>query len=248
MAYRNSFFSSIPAVTKNLLIINVLMWVATIVMLKQGVDLTTWLGLHFWQASEFNAVQMATYMFLHDTNGITHLFFNMFSLWMFGVTLERVLGPKRFLFFYFACGLGAALAQELIWQLTWEGEFVNIMSKQYSLTFDEVRQLITAGEMDTAIGQYFNMHVTIGASGAVFGILLAFGMIFPNMRMYIIPFPFPIKAKYMVIGYGLIELFFGLSGSMDNVAHFAHLGGMLFAFIIIYYWKKKGAIGNNGFY
>ena len=248
MAYRNTFWSSIPSVTKNLLIINVLMWVATIVMLKQGIDLTSWLGLHYWQASDFNAVQLVTYMFMHDPDGITHVFFNMFSLWMFGATLERVLGQKRFLFFYLACGLGAALIQELVWELTWESSFVKIMATQYSLTFNEVHQLMLTGKMNLAISQYMSMHVTIGASGAVFGILLAFGMIFPNMPMYIIPFPFPIKAKYMVLGYGLIEIFCGVQGVMDNVAHFAHLGGMLFAFIIIYYWKKKGVIGNNGFY
>ncbi|MBP5498458.1 MAG: rhomboid family intramembrane serine protease [Muribaculaceae bacterium] len=247
MTGRNSFFSSIPMVTKNLLIINVLMWIATIVLGRQDIDLIEWLGLHFWRASDFNAAQLVTYMFMHDNTTFTHLFFNMFSLWMFGVTLERVLGAKRYLFFYLACGLGAALVQELVWEVTWKDMFIPLIANQNNLTFAEVEQLMNNGQLGGVIGQFWDMLVTVGASGAVFGILLAFGMIFPNLPMYIIPFPFPIKAKWMVIGYGAIELFFGVTGSMDNVAHFAHLGGMLFAFIIIYVWKKKGLIGNGLF-
>lgn len=234
-------------VTKNLLIINVLMWIATIVLGRQDIDLIEWLGLHFWRASDFNAAQLVTYMFMHDNTTFTHLFFNMFSLWMFGVTLERVLGAKRYLFFYLACGLGAALVQELVWEVTWKDMFIPLIANQNNLTFAEVEQLMNNGQLGGVIGQFWDMLVTVGASGAVFGILLAFGMIFPNLPMYIIPFPFPIKAKWMVIGYGAIELFFGVTGSMDNVAHFAHLGGMLFAFIIIYVWKKKGLIGNGLF-
>lgn len=245
---RNSLFTNLPPVTKNLLIINVIMWIATVVFLQKGIiDLNDWLGLHYWRASDFNPAQVFTYMFMHDSSSFMHLFFNMFSLWMFGVTLERVLGPKRYAFFYLTCGLGAALAQELVWEFTWQNSFIPAIANTYALSFNEVMTLMNNGSLNVAMNQYFNMLLTVGASGAVFGILLAFGMIFPNMPMYIIPFPFPIKAKWMVIGYGAIELFFGLSGRMDNVAHFAHLGGMLFAFLLIYYWKKKGTIG-NGFY
>ncbi len=245
---RNGF--DLPVVTKNLLIINCLLWLATIVFSKVGIiNLDEWLGLHYWRGTHFNAAQFITYMFMHDQSNFMHLFFNMFSLWMFGVTLERVLGPKRFLFYYLTCGLGAAFIQELVWEFTWEHEFVSSFAALNSLSFDEVRSLLASGQIAEYVGQYWGLHVTVGASGAVFGILLAFGMLFPNLPMYIIPFPFPIKAKWMVIGYGVIELFCGIGGVMAGVAHFAHLGGMLFGFILIMYWRKKGAIGGgNGFY
>ena len=237
-----------PVVTKNLLIINVLMWFASIVLRSRGIDLTEYLGLHFWLASDFNPAQLLTYMFMHDTSGIAHLFFNMFSLFMFGVTLERVLGAKRYLFFYISCGLGAAIVQELTWQLTWQSVFVTEFANLNGLTFEKVNQMLASGELAPYLDQFYGLFVTVGASGAVFGILLAFGMIFPNMPMYIIPIPFPIKAKYMVLGCGALEWLFGISGAMSSVAHFAHLGGMLFGFIIIWYWKKNGTIRRNGIY
>ena len=246
--YRTSFWNSMPVVTKNLLIINVLMWFASIVLRSRGIDLTEYLGLHFWLASDFNPAQLLTYMFMHDTSGIAHLFFNMFSLFMFGVTLERVLGAKRYLFFYISCGLGAAIVQELTWQLTWQGVFVTEFANLNGLTFEKVNQMLASGELAPYLDQFYGLFVTVGASGAVFGILLAFGMIFPNMPMYIIPIPFPIKAKYMVLGYGALELLFGISGAMSSVAHFAHLVGLLFGFIIIWYWKKNGIIRRNGIY
>lgn len=246
--YRGSFWNAIPVVTKNLLIINVLVWFAAIVLRGRGIDLAEYLGLHFWLASDFNPAQLLTYMFMHDTSGITHLFFNMFSLFMFGVTLERVLGAKRYLFFYVSCGIGAALVQELTWQLTWSSIFVPEFARLNGLMPEKVWDMLASGELAPYVDQFYGVLVTVGASGAVFGILLAFGMIFPNMPMYIIPIPFPIKAKWMVLGYGAVELLFGISGAMSSVAHFAHLGGMLFGFIIIWYWKKNGVIGRNGLY
>ncbi|MBO7609949.1 MAG: rhomboid family intramembrane serine protease [Muribaculaceae bacterium] len=250
MNNRGSFLSSIPPVTLNLLIINFIMWLATIALDKMGVDLFKYLGLHFWQASDFNPAQLFTYMFLHDASSITHLFFNMFSLWMFGVTLERVLGAKRYLFYYVTCGLGAALIQELTWQFTWQNTLVTALAEGNALTPDQVKAAMLNGQIPSElIDRFVNSMVTVGASGAVFGILLAFGMLFPNMQMYIIPIPVPIKAKWMVIGYGAIELFFGLHGVMSGVAHFAHLGGMIAGFFVILYWKYTGTIGKgNGFY
>ena len=250
MNNRGSFFGSIPVVTKNLLIINFLMWLATLVLRQQGfVDLERYLGLHYWRASDFNAAQLVTYMFMHSTDGVTHIFFNMFSLWMFGRILEHVLTAKRYLFYYLACGLGAALVQEITWEFTWEHTFVPAFANLNGLTFEQARQIMATGQIDEYINQFFNQLVTVGASGAVFGILLAYGMIFPNMELFIIPFPFPIKAKWVVLGYGAIELFFGVASIMDNVAHFAHLGGMLFGFLIILYWKRTGAIGGgHGYY
>lgn len=249
MNRRGSFFSSIPPVTLHLLIINCLMWFATIVLDRIGIDLFKFLGLHFWQASDFNPAQLFTYMFMHDNAGITHLFFNMFSLWMFGVTLERVLGAKRYLFYYVTCGIGAAFVQEITWQLTWHSTLVQALAAGNNLTVDQVLAAMKAGQVAPELVDSFkNSMVTVGASGAVFGILLAFGMLFPNMSMYIIPFPFPIKAKWMVIGYGAIELFFGIHHVMNGVAHFAHLGGMIAGFFVILYWKYKGTVGGNGYY
>lgn len=249
MNNRGSILSSIPPVTLHLLIINFIMWLACIVLEKQGIDLFRFLGLHFWQASDFNPAQLFTYMFLHDTSSITHLFFNMFSLWMFGVTLERVLGAKRYLFYYITCGLGAALIQELTWQLTWQSTFIGAVAEGSHMTIEQVKAAMAVGQVPAELSaRFMNSMITVGASGAVFGILLAFGMLFPNLPMYIIPIPVPIKAKWMVIGYGAIELFFGLHGVMSGVAHFAHLGGMVAGFFVILYWKLKGNIGGNGYY
>lgn len=250
---RGGIFGAISPVTRHLLIINVLMWLATIVLKGRGIDLNEWLGLHYWQAQHFNAAQLITYMFMHDTStvqgGISHLFFNMFSLWMFGSTLERVMGQRRFLTYYLICGLGAGLVQELVWTLSWQSIFVPAMAQANGLTTAQVQSMLNSPQMAPALHDFYNMLITVGASGAVFGILLAFGMLFPNLPLYIIPFPFPIKAKWMVLGYGVVELLFGVTGAVSGVAHFAHLGGMLFGFFVMIYWKKKGVFGGgNGYY
>ena len=181
------------------------------------------LGLHFFMASDFKIYQFVTYMFMHG--GFAHLFFNMFALWMFGMTLERVFGPKRFLIYYMVCGIGAGLVQELVQYI----EFESVLAAY---------ERVDIGSAIIPMSEYLNLMNTVGASGAVYGILLAFGMLFPNQGMFVFPFPFPIKAKYFVIIYILIELLLGFQGH-DNVAHFAHLGGMLFGFLLIKYWRKK---------
>ena len=210
--------------TKNLLIVNFLTFVATWVLQLRGIDLTQLLGLHFFLASDFHFYQFFTYMFLHG--GFTHLFFNMFALWMFGAVIERVWGPRKFIFYYICCGVGAGVAQELV-------QYVN-----YSIEGLAAYQYVNAGGVQMTTDAYINLWTTIGASGAVYAILLAFGMIFPNERLFIIPFPFPIKAKWLVTGYIVIELFSAMSGPGDGVAHMAHLGGMLFGFLLIRYWQK----------
>ena len=213
---KNSFAGAIPPVTKNLIIINVIAWLAQVVMIRNGMDLTQYLGLHYIGSENFRIYQFVTYMFLHDPNSFGHVFFNMFAVFMFGRTLEQIWGQKRFLLYYFVTGIGAALVQLI----------VIYIRLQTALPQDAYMLLNT---------------VTVGASGAVFGVLLAFGMLFPNAELFIIPIPFPIKAKWFVIGYGVFELFFGIRNyAGDNVAHFAHLGGMLFGFILIKYWRKKG--------
>lgn len=212
-------FRNLPPITKNIVIINTILWFATIVFIRFGLDLNNILGLHYFATDSFHIWQPLTYMFMHDSSGIGHLFFNMFALLMFGYNLERVWGGKRFLFYYLFTGVGAGIIQQIVWYFMFTG------SPGYELA-------ITSGYLD-----YF---ITVGASGAIFGILLAFGMLFPNVPIYIIFIPIPFKAKYFMIFYGLIELFAGIyPSSGDNVAHFAHLGGMLFGLIIILIWRKK---------
>ncbi len=183
------------SVVNTLLIINIVAFLFSLVFKVEGL-----LGLHYFLSPYFNPFQLVTYMFMHG--GFMHLFFNMFALWMFGRFLEYSWGWKRFLIYYFVCGIGAGLTQEL-------------------------------GQM---IGLINPFATTVGASGAVYGILLAFGMAFPNEKLFIIPFPFPIKAKYFVMIYVVIELFEGFSAN-DGVAHWAHLGGMLFGAVLFLYWK-----------
>lgn len=224
--YSPTGFKVLPTVVKNLLIINVLMYLATITMSRFNIDLTNILGLHFFKASDFRLYQLVTYMFMHGSFG--HLFFNMFALWMFGNTLENLWGSQRFLLFYMVCGVGAGLCQELVQYIEYAAELSNYAT-------------VNTGSRIIPMDAYLNMMNTVGASGAVYGLLLAFGMTFPNSMIYLY-FLFPIKAKWFVIGYAVIELITGFTG-VDNVAHFAHLGGMLFGLILILYWRKHGLNG-----
>lgn len=230
------FLDQIPVVTKNLIIINFLFWVASLALPRVGIDLTSLLGLHFPLAPDFNIIQLVSYMFMHS--GFSHIFFNMFAVYMFGRVLENVWGPKRFLIFYMVTGLGAGIIQEL----TWLYDFRDILSAPQEMINIGGGRILTKPE-------FYNLFVTIGASGAVFGILLAFGMLFPNVPLYLMFIPIPIKAKYFVIFYGLAELTMGVANfSGDSVAHFAHLGGMLFGYVLIKYWKNKDFKNGRYFY
>lgn len=215
--------NQLPPITKNLLIINVLVYLAQLVFERYGVDLTNLFGLHFILASDFKIWQLVTYMFLHG--GIFHLFFNMFSLWMFGRIIEQVFGPKRFLLFYFVCGVGAGLMQELF------------QFGQYGVQGLAAYEMVSIDGYLMPKDMYLNLWTTIGASGACYGVLLAFGMTFPNERIMLLIPPIPLKAKYFVIGYAAIELFSAFSSGGGNIAHFAHLGGMLFGWLLILYWR-----------
>lgn len=246
MTQGNSFFSRIPTITKNLIIINFIVWLATMVLSSRtDFDLEKFGALHYFEASDFNPVQLITYIFMHAD--FTHFFFNMFALFMFGTTIERTLGQKRFLFYYISCGLGAAIIQEITWYFTWESIFTMPLANQNGISFEEMSQAIAQAQAMGIDMPFLNQLLTVGASGAVYGILLAFGMIFPNQPIYMMFIPIPIKAKYFVIGYGAIELLYGLSMANDGVAHFAHLGGMLFGLLMILYWKRKGIINGNYF-
>jgi len=237
--------SDLPVVTKNLIIINLLFWFATSFMTK--IDLSAVLGLHYPKAEDFRLHQLITYMFMHG--GFFHLFVNMFALFMFGRVLESYWGPKRFLTYYMITGIGAGIVHLIVILFRIKGIEANLDPDSISLVYREGFEILKDGMnyTDAYLGQ-LNMLVntkTVGASGSVFGILLAFGMLFPNVPLYIIPFPFPIKAKILVVVYGGVELFAGLANfSFDNIAHFAHLGGMLFGIFLILYWRNKD--GNNG--
>jgi membrane associated rhomboid family serine protease len=224
--YRPQSNFGIPMVVKNLLIINVLFFAGT--LLSTNVDFYQLFGLHFPTAPNFKVWQPITYMFMHGD--VMHIFFNMFGLYMFGSQLEKYWGPKRFLTYYMVTGIGAAIVHFTVFYFVSMPRFeneLNILAAQgYAIP-------------DSLWDEFLNGNLVVGASGAIFGLLLAFGMLFPNTELMMLFFPVPIKAKYFVIGYGLIELFSGVRAAEgDNVAHFAHLGGMLFGFILIKYWNK----------
>lgn len=224
--YTPTGFSFLPVVVKNLLIINCIMFLADVVLVRFGINLGDTLGLHFFMASGFRPWQLLTYMFMHGN--FSHLFFNMFALWMFGNTLENIWGTKRFLIYYLLCGIGAGLMQE------------GVQYIEYATTLSQYQTVNLNGTI-VPMADYLNMMTTVGASGAIYGLLLAFGMMFPDSLIYLYFFV-PIKAKWFVIGYAVIELLTGIFSSGDQVAHFAHLGGMLVGFIIITIWKKKGQL------
>ena len=226
---------NIPTITRNLLIINVLAFIVCTLMgtdAMGGYVLNNVLGLHFFMAPDFRLYQLFTYMFMHG--GWDHLFFNMFALWMFGCVVERVWGPKKFLFYYISCGVGAGLCQEL----AQFGQFYLMASEQ----IPEFSWTMVSAVAHNSAG-LLNAWTTVGASGAIYAILLAFGMIFPEERIFIFPLPIPIKAKWFVIIYAGIELFSALSTTGDGVAHLAHLGGMVFGFFMIRYWQKHPTTG-----
>ena len=246
MNYRPSSFRHLPEVVKNLLIINGLFFLATITLDGMGFDMYRFFGLHQFQSPDFMPHQLVTHLFMHGN--FTHLFFNMFALWMFGKVLENVWGGKKFLIYYMITGLGAAAIHLGVSQY-------EIMSLQAQISSNDLNTILNEGDSILAGGQNYTNPImgklnllihtpTVGASGAVFGVLLAFGMLFPNALLYIY-FAIPIKAKYFVILYGLLELYAGISNNpADNVAHFAHLGGMIFGFLLIKYWKRN----SNTFY
>lgn len=241
--------NNIPTVTKNLLIINVLCFFGAIVAQRYGISLNNLGGMHFFLSPDFNIAQLVTYMFLHAN--FEHIFFNMFAVWMFGRTLELVWGSKRFLIYYMVCGIGAGIIQELVTTVEYFTLTSSMSPEAVETVLREGSSVLHSGmnyvdsrmaELNVAIN-----HSTVGASGAVYGILLAFGMLFPNSQMFVFPIPFPIKAKYFVMGYAAIELVLGMSRTADGVAHFAHLGGMIFGFLLIMYWKKKRSNGQYYF-
>ncbi len=241
MSSFGQIFHQMPPVTKNLIIINVIVWLAMMVSPTINHNMMHYCALHFYEASDFNIVQMISYMFMHATGAnITHLLFNMFTLFMFGILLERVLGSNRFIILYMACGIGAAFIQEAVWALSLNNIIINRLADINHTTVNSISEWVAANP--GVLQMNYDVFTTIGASGAIYGILLAFGMLFPNRPLYMMFIPVPIKAKWMVVIWSALELLLGMSSANDGVAHFAHLGGMIFGFMLIYYWKKKGLI------
>lgn len=272
--FRVSRFEVLPTIVKNIIIINVLVYLAQQVFVDSKIiNIEDTFALHTAQSSLFRPWQLLTHMFMHAT--VEHIFFNMFALWMFGSILENLWGPRRFLIFYLICGLGAALAhmsalyfstQEIIDEViklksnfnegTFQNFFVKFNLDNYypgSLQFMQTWQLHQndpglASQAMELVNKFADDHMneaTLGASGAVFGCLAAFGYLFPNTYLYILAL-IPVKAKWLVLGYAAVELFLALKNSAgDDVAHIAHLGGALFGFALVYFWNKKN---RNTFY
>jgi len=225
--FRPGRFQILPTIVKNLIIINVLVFLAQSVFGNAlGFSFEDVFALHTWQSDLFKPWQFITHLFMHGSIG--HIFGNMLALWMFGSILENLWGPKRFLIFYIVCGLGAALCHMIVLYV----ENQHLLQQYNALSYIEQQQYRTP---------VFNRldEPTLGASGAVFGCLAAFGYLFPNTYIYLYFFV-PIKAKWFVIMYAAFELINAIQNSAgDNVAHVAHLGGALVGFILVYFWNKN---------
>ena len=249
--FNRSIFSQMPPVTKNLLIVNVIIFLAMAIFPdKIGVMMDRHCGLHYYLSQDFIFTQFISYQFVHANFG--HLFFNMFALFMFGMVIESIFGPKRFLTYYLICGIGAGLIQMGVNAIEYIQLTQQLPNEVVQRVISEGASLINQGDnySNTTLGS-LNALInapTVGASGAIFGILLAYGKFFPNREMYIMFIPYPVKAKWVVIGYAVIELVQGVGQANTGIAHFAHLGGMIFGLLLILYWQKTGVIRRNGGY
>jgi membrane associated rhomboid family serine protease len=236
MSYNNEYrpggFGYLPVVTKNIIIINVIFFLAKLVLGARGINLDDFFGLHHHLSLNFKPHQFITYLFMHGS--FMHLFMNMFGVFIFGQVLEGVWGQKRYLIFYILTGLGAALVQYAIMHV----EIMDILDKinnelsNYSFTVEQTTELIEFKN------ELLSQKVVVGASGSLFGLLGGFGMLFPNQYLYLY-FLFPIKAKWFVILYGGLEIYSGIQNNpSDPVAHFAHIGGLLVGIVLVLLWRK----------
>lgn len=216
---RRGPFANLPSVTKNLIIINVLIFVATI--FNENFMVSTF-GMFYPSSQYFHWWQPVTHMFMHG--GFWHIFFNMYTLLIFGTVVERIIGSKKFFFFYFVCGLGAAAMQI----------GAQCLEMQSFLASDS--QAALKGIMA------LKMTPTVGASGAIYGVLIGYAMLFPESRMTLLFPPVTLRAKWMVVIFAAIELFTGVAGWADGIAHFAHLGGMLIGWLVIRWWRKRNVL------
>jgi membrane associated rhomboid family serine protease len=234
-------FSGMPPVVKNLIMINVLMLLALYAAKSVfDIDLNGLLGLYFPKSDQFKPVQIVSHMFMHGN--FWHLFFNMYALYIFGQVLENVWGPKRFFIYYIVCGIGAALTHELVIALQYNHLVKSISPENLQIVLNEGTAYINQGKVFVDESMQ-NLQIllntpTVGASGAIFGVLLAFGVLFPNTQLMLLFPPVAIRAKYLVLGYGALELYLAVTQPGSNIAHAAHLGGMLFGYILIRYWRR----------
>jgi len=222
-------FQVLPVVIKNLIIINALVWLAQITVGRDLISIEDLFALHHFSSPYYHFWQFITYMFLHSSESFFHILFNMFALWMFGSTLENLWGPARFLAFYIVCGLGAGITQALA--LTYDISQYNTMYAMGQISVEELYMLVNVP--------------TLGASGAVMGIFAAFAYTFPNSQMIILPIPFPIKAKWALLGLAVLDVLGGISSESTGIAHFAHLGGAAVGIIIVLIWNRRN---RNHFY
>ena len=219
---RGGFLSSLPPVTRNLIIINVIVFVAS--MLNQNFMIGNF-ALFYPTSPFFHWWQVVTHMFMHG--GFWHIFFNMYTLFIFGIVLERMIGSKKFLLFYFVCGLGAVALHLGV-------EYLQIQSYMQGAALGNAAAIQSINEI--------KMTPTVGASGAIYGVLMGYAMLFPESRMTLLFPPVTLSAKWMVGIFAAIELFTGITGTAAGIAHFAHLGGMLFAWLLIMWWRKRGIL------
>lgn len=222
-------FQVLPVIIKNLIIINSLVWLAQITIGQDLIPMEKIFALHHFSSDHYGIWQFITYMFLHSSGSFFHILFNMFALWMFGSTLENLWGPVRFLLFYLVCGVGAGITQA------------------FALSYDisTYTNMFQTGQISAQELYMLSNIPTLGASGAVMGIFAAFAFTFPNSQMLILPIPFPIKAKWALLGLAAMDLIGGVSSESTGIAHFAHLGGAAIGILIVMVWNKKD---RNRFY
>lgn len=242
-------FRNIPPVTKNLLLLNVMFYIVSIVLAQNGMDISRTLGSHYFNSFLFEPYQIVTHMFMHSITDFFHILFNMILLIMFGGHLERIWGSKRYFLFYIACGLGAIVLynsigmlqiHELKNALVADGYDLRILNNQLaSGNFDSIQ--IHSMESQDLLQNYLNLSFStmVGASGAIFGLLAGFAMLFPNTELMLLFPPIPIKAKYLIGGYLVFEVYSSIYRSGDQIAHLAHVGGAVVGIIIILIWRKR---------
>ena len=216
------FLASLPTVTKNLIIINVIIFVATLI--NQEFMIGTF-ALFYPTSPFFHWWQVVTHMFMHG--GFWHIFFNMYTLLIFGSVVERIIGPKKFLLFYFICGFGAVALH------------LGVEYLQMQAYMDGVAQGSATAMQNIETIKY---TPTVGASGAIYGVLMGYAMLFPESRMTLLFPPVTLSAKWMVVAFAVIELLTGVTGLASGIAHFAHLGGMLIGWLMILWWRKRGVL------
>ena len=245
--FNRSIINQMPPVTKNLIIVNVIIFLAmTIFPNEIGTMMNRYCGLHYYLSQDFIFTQFISYQFIHAN--MSHLFFNMFALFMFGMVIESIMGPKRFITYYLISGIGAGIIQQIAYYIDIQVLLQENIDRLLPIVNESAEAIRNHLLQDSSYTDLINSLLTVGASGAVYGILLAYGLFFPNREMYIMFIPYPVKAKWVVIGYAVIELTLGFGNAQTGVAHFAHLGGMIFGLLLILYWRKTGVIRRNGGY